>query len=213
MRGTVASVAVVFLLSLLALCPLPACAMALAHQGCCHKSQTLPQCPIPTLQDCPYFILEKGKTAPSVASFCTSSLPAHHFGFECAGSFLHHSDRSENAGFGGLVSSRASTPDLKATYRKLLSGEACFLHRQCHLAAVAKVIQENRYEEANDGCSEPGGSRDIDVRKFLREVGEGGMLQWIVLLPQRCVLLPEVSSTTKSGTGASGSRFRINTQW
>jgi len=65
----VASLVAVVLLSLIAVCPLPACAMALTHHGCCHKSQTQPRCPMPTLQDCPYFILEKGKTAPTVASF------------------------------------------------------------------------------------------------------------------------------------------------
>jgi hypothetical protein len=65
----VASLVAIVLLSLLAICPLPACAMALAQHGCCHKSQAQPHCSMPTLQDCPYFILEKGKTAPTVASY------------------------------------------------------------------------------------------------------------------------------------------------
>jgi len=63
----VATFVTAVLLGLFAMCPLPACAMAQAH-ACCHKSQTQPHCPMPTVQDCPYFILEKGKTTPSVAS-------------------------------------------------------------------------------------------------------------------------------------------------
>jgi hypothetical protein len=69
MKGMVASLVAIVLLSLVAICPLPACAMALAQHGCCHKSQAQPHCPMPTLQDCPYFILEKGKTAPTIANF------------------------------------------------------------------------------------------------------------------------------------------------
>jgi len=42
--------------------------------------------------------------------------------------------------------------------------------------------QENLYEKANDGCSEPGGSFDVDVRNFIREVREGGLLQRFLVL-------------------------------
>jgi hypothetical protein len=69
MKGVVASLVAIVLLSLVAICPLPACTMALAQHGCCHKSQAQPHCPMPTLQDCPYFILEKSKTAPTIANF------------------------------------------------------------------------------------------------------------------------------------------------
>jgi hypothetical protein len=66
MRTAVASLVTVVLLSLFAVCPLTACVLALnsdtAHRGCCHKSGPQPtHCPLPTVQDCPYFILEKGK--------------------------------------------------------------------------------------------------------------------------------------------------------
>jgi hypothetical protein len=33
-----------------------------AHHGCCHKPLPQPaHCPLPAVQDCPYFILAKGK--------------------------------------------------------------------------------------------------------------------------------------------------------
>jgi len=80
------------LVGLLAVCPLMACAMApeiAPHHGCCHKSpQPQPaRCPLPSIQDCPYFILEKGKTSQTTAQVavtaCRSITPilrvADHF--------------------------------------------------------------------------------------------------------------------------------------
>jgi hypothetical protein len=72
MRAIVASIVVTVLVGLLAVCPLMACAMApeiAAHHGCCRKSpQPQPtRCPLPSVQDCPYFILEKGKTSQTTA--------------------------------------------------------------------------------------------------------------------------------------------------
>jgi len=67
----VASLVTVALASLLAICPLTACAMALdsdvAHHGCCHKHPQPTHCPLPTVQDCPYFILAKGKITQTAA--------------------------------------------------------------------------------------------------------------------------------------------------
>jgi hypothetical protein len=65
-RTVVASLVTVVLASLLAVCPLTACVIApdssAAPHGCCHKAHPQPgHCPLPTVQDCPYFILEKGK--------------------------------------------------------------------------------------------------------------------------------------------------------
>ena len=72
MRAIVASLVVTVLALILAVCPFTACAMApevVAHHGCCHKSpQPQPaRCPLPSIQDCPYFILEKGKTSQTTA--------------------------------------------------------------------------------------------------------------------------------------------------
>lgn len=65
-RTIVVSLVTVVLASLLAVCPLTACVIApdsnVARHGCCHKTHPQPgHCPLPTVQDCPYFILEKGK--------------------------------------------------------------------------------------------------------------------------------------------------------
>lgn len=67
-RSIVASLVVTMLVGLLAVCPLTACAMApevAAQHDCGHKSpQPQPRrCPLPSVQDCPYFILERGKTS------------------------------------------------------------------------------------------------------------------------------------------------------
>ena len=66
MKGMAASLIAVVLLGLLVLCPLPL--NALTDHSCCHKTQSHPHCPLPTVQDCPYFILEKGKTAANLAA-------------------------------------------------------------------------------------------------------------------------------------------------
>lgn len=66
MKGIAVSLAVIVLLGLLILCPLPM--NALTDHSCCHKTQHQPRCPLPTVQDCPYFILEKGKTALDAAA-------------------------------------------------------------------------------------------------------------------------------------------------
>src|ERR1700686_1546092 len=73
MRTVVASLVTVVLLSLFAVCPLTACVLALnsdtAHRDCCHKPGPQPtHCPLPTVQDCPYFILEKGKITQAGAA-------------------------------------------------------------------------------------------------------------------------------------------------
>lgn len=70
-RTVVASLVAAVLMSLLAICPLTACAMApdsdAAHHGCCHKHPQPTHCPLRTVQDCPYFILAKGKITQTVA--------------------------------------------------------------------------------------------------------------------------------------------------
>jgi hypothetical protein len=67
-RTVVASLVTVVLLSLLAVCPLTACSLLpdndAARHSCCHKPT---HCPLPTVQDCPYFILEKGKITQTAA--------------------------------------------------------------------------------------------------------------------------------------------------
>ena len=57
------------LISVVALCPAVACPlMAAAHAesgSCCHQPQTHPApCPLKSVPDCPYSILEKSKTNP-----------------------------------------------------------------------------------------------------------------------------------------------------
>jgi len=69
MKRLVALLVVMVLLGLVAVCPIPACAMDAAQHGCCHKPHARRHCPMPTIQDCPSFILEKGKTVPSVVGF------------------------------------------------------------------------------------------------------------------------------------------------
>jgi len=71
MRAWVASFVAAILLSLLTVCPMTACVtmsdLAAAHHGCCHKPQSQPaRCPMPTVQDCAYFILERGKMAQAI---------------------------------------------------------------------------------------------------------------------------------------------------
>jgi hypothetical protein len=61
MRKAVASALVLFVISVVALCPAIACpliASSPAQSGCCHK-------PAKTVPDCPYSILEKSKTNPA----------------------------------------------------------------------------------------------------------------------------------------------------
>jgi len=54
------------LLSILTVCPLMACGPAL-DSDCCHRSQPSPtSCPKTTLQECPYSLLDKGKTATAM---------------------------------------------------------------------------------------------------------------------------------------------------
>ena len=61
------------LLSILTVCPLMACGPAL-DSDCCHRSQPSPTCPKTTLQECPYSLLEKGKTAAAVTQVLSVAL-------------------------------------------------------------------------------------------------------------------------------------------
>ncbi len=66
MKRAVASAMTLILISVVALCPAVACPlMAAAHveaSSCCHKPQTHPApCPLKSVPDCPYSILEKSK--------------------------------------------------------------------------------------------------------------------------------------------------------
>jgi len=71
-----ASLTALILLGLLVICPLPACAVSASHQGCCHKSQPQPvRCPMPSIQDCPYFILQKGKVTQATGSISPLGSP------------------------------------------------------------------------------------------------------------------------------------------
>jgi hypothetical protein len=60
----VASAMILFLASVVSLCPAIACPPTTpphAQSGCCHKS------PTKTVPDCPYSILQKSKTNPAAA--------------------------------------------------------------------------------------------------------------------------------------------------
>jgi len=72
MKTAVAFMMALMLLSIVAVCPLMACPITAGSDGggesCCRKSQHPPtSCPRTTVRDCPYFILENGKT-PNTAS-------------------------------------------------------------------------------------------------------------------------------------------------
>ena len=76
MRTGVAVAMALMLLSIVAVCPLMACAVTVgSHAGgesCCHKSQQRPTpCPRNTVPDCPYLVLENGKTPEAVAPVAT----------------------------------------------------------------------------------------------------------------------------------------------
>jgi hypothetical protein len=67
MKTAVAFMMALMLLSIVAVCPLMACAIAVGSDGgdesCCHKSQQAPaSCPRTTVRDCPYVVLENAKT-------------------------------------------------------------------------------------------------------------------------------------------------------
>jgi len=62
MRFAVASLMALVLLSILTVCPLMACGPA-PDIRCCNDSS----CPKTTVQECPYVLLEKGKTATATA--------------------------------------------------------------------------------------------------------------------------------------------------
>jgi hypothetical protein len=77
MKTTVAFLMALMLLSIVAVCPLMACSIAVGPDAggdsCCHKSQQPPaSCPRTTVRDCPYFVLENAKTpkpAPAIFAF------------------------------------------------------------------------------------------------------------------------------------------------
>lgn len=75
---TVVSVTLAFvLITFLAICPSMACPLTAGPQagGCCHKShQGHHSCPSPAL-DCPYLILERGKTAVTVSTALAAPQP------------------------------------------------------------------------------------------------------------------------------------------
>ena len=82
MRTAVAVMMALMLLSIVAVCPLMACPITAGSSGggesCCHKSQHPPtSCPRTTVRDCPYFVLENGKTPkPALPIFAFVFLPA-----------------------------------------------------------------------------------------------------------------------------------------
>jgi hypothetical protein len=85
MKTVVASAMSLFLASVAALCSSVACPLTTAshaHSGsCCHKPEPHPgPCPTKTVPDCPYTILEKSKTSPSVthAQWAVSVVRAGH---------------------------------------------------------------------------------------------------------------------------------------
>lgn len=70
MRTAVSITLAFVLITFLAICPSMACPLNAGPQagGCCHKShQGHNSCPSPVL-DCPYLILEKGKTAVAIST-------------------------------------------------------------------------------------------------------------------------------------------------
>ena len=71
-KTAVAFMMALMLLTIVAICPLMACPITAGSDGggesCCRKSQHPPiSCPRTTVRDCPYFVLENGKT-PNTAS-------------------------------------------------------------------------------------------------------------------------------------------------
>ncbi len=94
-----ASVLALALLSILTVCPLMACGFMLDSR-CCHDSQSLPlSCPKATLQDCPYTLLEKGKTATAMAQVSSVALePVSSTASDShAHSFIQHKNRVPNS--------------------------------------------------------------------------------------------------------------------
>src|SRR5258708_13732379 len=74
MGFAVARVLALVLLRILTACPLMACGPAL-DSDCCHRSQPSPtSCPKTTLQECPYSLLEKGKTATAMVHVLSAAL-------------------------------------------------------------------------------------------------------------------------------------------
>ena len=77
MKTAVACMMALMLLSIVAVCPMMACSIAMGPDAggdsCCHKSQQPPaSCPRTTVRDCPYFVLENAKTpkpAPAIIAF------------------------------------------------------------------------------------------------------------------------------------------------
>jgi hypothetical protein len=75
MRSAVAIGMAMLLFSILALCPVMACPLTPATKSCCHKAQTeFPSYP-PTIQACPYLLLDKGQTVTASVILATIALP------------------------------------------------------------------------------------------------------------------------------------------
>jgi len=75
MRTAAAFTMVLVLLGAVTFCSLIACPLAAAaSDSCCHKPQSSsgPPCHSKTLQDCPYLLLENGKTAP-IATYAVTA--------------------------------------------------------------------------------------------------------------------------------------------
>jgi hypothetical protein len=88
----VASVLALVLLSILTVCPLMACGPTL-DSSCCHPSPA--SCPKTTLQECPYSLLEKGKTATAMAHVLSVALQpvSSDAGVSAAYSFIQSKNR------------------------------------------------------------------------------------------------------------------------
>jgi hypothetical protein len=83
------------LLGILTVCPLMACGLMLDNR-CCHDSQSPPtSCPKTTLQECPYSLLEKGKTATAMAHVLSAALEqvSHAVSVPDAYSFIPSTNR------------------------------------------------------------------------------------------------------------------------
>ena len=78
MRTAVAIVATLLVLSVITACPLLACPLnadyAAAGKSCCHKSHSAPKPCEPTARNCPYDMLERGKTTPVLAHILSVAL-------------------------------------------------------------------------------------------------------------------------------------------
>ena len=82
MRLAVASLMALVLLSILTVCPLMACG-PVPDNRCCHDSS----CPKTAVQECPYVLLGKGKTATATAHLLNATLDPVSPGLNALGAY------------------------------------------------------------------------------------------------------------------------------